>query len=451
MMHEKAAGSERVSYEQVWALWNEGNLFSLSVAQMRGFLQSVGVPTDSSQRKAAVVRKVEEFLHSKDAGTALLGGQQQQQQQQQRDGSSSGYGKFGMQQSALPPETLLDLAQAGFYEGVANMAPKAFQLLSGGASPDAVIARLNTASFPGFPSNTECYSFIASDADVAIKARFSKVLQWCFMNMSNMQMDGELEVSLGKLLVDAPVAKLGSRNTKALATHGDEFIVSAYALQQRMQLDHPYTWVSTVPESAIEVAESFLAEEGFALLSKSPRLHYDATIKRAQDTLFAELDEQAKLVTLHNTWVNVQTVYHTRDEGPDVRLLLRSRSPVRQSDVEQYTKLPVITLLKDDVQDVLPPEHGQLVYLSESETRRFERINDRGIVVTVTETKRQPLIVLRDDEEDPRVEYSVSVVIPASVGGARAMDVRAVGLEVFELANRFAVALEPPFVEAYGN
>lgn len=76
---------------------------------------------------------------------------------------------------------------------------------------------------------------VSSDPQVALRTRMSKVLQWCILNMRNLQMDGELFVSLGKLILDPR------------AVHGNDEIVSTYTIQQRLQLQQPYTWVASVP------------------------------------------------------------------------------------------------------------------------------------------------------------------------------------------------------------
>ncbi|CAJ1024610.1 hypothetical protein, conserved [Leishmania lindenbergi] len=426
----------KVKYEEVWQLWNEGNLFSLHVAQMRDFLADVGITVDPTAKKAAVVRRMEAYLHDKDSSEQRGGAAA-------AVGAAKGAGKEGEQgygnwagAGATQPETLLDLAQAGFYQGTANMVPKAFQLLTTGSCAEAVVSRVNTSTFPGFPANTECYTLSSSDATGALQTRYSKVLQWCLLNMNNLRMDGELTVELGKLLLTPAAMRYG------------EAVVSVYTLQQRLQLTKPYTWVSTAPESAIPLVDAFLTERGFQPVRKNARLTYEGGIKRAKDKLEVVLNDQMKVEGVYGEWVDVQTAFCTSVEKPDCRILLRSRPAVSAQDRETYTRIPVIELADDDVNDVLPPENGQLVYLSENETRHFERLNDKGIAIAVRETKRQPLIVLRDEEEDPRLEYQISVTIPASAG-SHTMDVRAVGLEVLTLADEMSTLLKEPFNEAY--
>lgn len=439
-----------IQFEQVWQLWNEGNLFSLSVKEMLDFLHSVGVSVDSGERKANLVRRMEEYLHQHDhkkgnAGNdGSLGGSGDNANNNTGGSSSSNsgggggdgsaYGKYN--QGGAAPETLLDLSQSGFYQGAANMAPKAFQLLVEGSVLDGVVSRLNTTSFPGFPANTECYTLVHSASDVGLRSRFSKVLQWCALNMHNLQMDGELHLSLGKLLLEPSTAV------------GGEKVVSAYTLQQRLQLHQSYRWLSAVPQSAVSVAESFLDGEGFTLANKTPGVMYEGIVKRAADRVRVELDDKGVVTALYTPWMNLQTVHHTHKEGPDVRILLRSRPPTSKKDSSTYVGVRVVELSDDDVSDVLPPEHGQLVYLSENITRRFERVTEKGLVITVTHVHRQPLIVLHDEEEDPRQEFHISVQVPAA-SSHTPFNVRGVGLEMFDLVNKFREAVKPPFMSEF--
>lgn len=419
-----------VSFEQVWQLWNEGNLFSLSVKEMTTFLQKVGQQVDSGDRKANLVRRLEEYLHSHDAKKSGAGGTAAAEAAQ--------YGQYNKATTA--PETLLDLSQSGFYEGAANMSPKAFQLLVNGSVLESVVSRLNTTSFPGFPSNTECYTLTSSASpDVGLRSRFSKGLQWCALNMRNLQMDGELYISLGKLLLEPS------------AVVGGEKIVSAYTLQQRLQLHQNYNWVSAVPSSAIPIAESFLEAEGFTPVSKSaPSVTYEGVIKRAADRIHVELDSTGALSEVLAEWVNLQTVHYTHMNGADVRLLLRSRPSVNKKDENALKGVKIVELTSDDVSDVLPPEHGQLVYLSENEVKRFERVNEKGIAITVTQINRQPLIVLHDHEEDPRVEFHLSVQVPAgSAHNSKPFNVRGVGLDMFDLADKFREAVKEAFTSEF--
>jgi len=151
---------QRLTYEHVWGLWNEGNLFSMPVAQMQDFLREAGVPTDPGAKKAVLVRRLEEYLHAKDKATASASSSGDGAAPVPATDSGVAYGRWN--NGARQAETLLDLAQTDFYKGSANMVPKAFQLLTKGSCVEAVVSRVNTTAFPGFPANTECYTLAAS-------------------------------------------------------------------------------------------------------------------------------------------------------------------------------------------------------------------------------------------------------------------------------------------------
>lgn len=60
-----AAGGP-VTKAHVWSLWNEGNLFSLSVQELTSFLAESGKTVDPKAKKSALVREVEELMAAED-------------------------------------------------------------------------------------------------------------------------------------------------------------------------------------------------------------------------------------------------------------------------------------------------------------------------------------------------------------------------------------------------
>lgn len=427
------------THEVVWGLWNEGNLFSLTVAQMDAFLHANRVTPDESKKKAMLVRQVEELL---------------QKQENQSKGLPppsiappsipnrrvAGHGDWAPVVPVSQPETLLDLTQSGFYETPHAMAPKAFQLLVSEVTPDVVVSRVNTTSFPGFPANSECYTLASADAALSVRTRFSKAFQWCTMNMANLRLDAEFQADFGKLLVNENMIKKGRR------------IVSAYSFQQRIQVQPTPAsqWVSAVSETSIPAMEALLADELFKPVGRKT-VSYEVQIRRAKDVLAVELNHTAQQVTsIAHTWHHVQTSHlFTAAHTIDTRLLLRTRQPVRRQEVELYSKLPILTLNGDDIAATLPAEHGQVIYASENEVRRWEKTNSQsGARLTIVETRRQPLIVVRDEEEDPRVEYQLIVNIPCLP--TEKIDTRLLSLELFDLAKLFAETLGEDFVKTYG-
>jgi hypothetical protein len=415
------------SMKRVWGLWNEGNLFSLSVAELQQFLTTEGQQglLKGDEKKALLVRRVEEYLHVKESkakGRPVPS-------YDDVDPNVKGH------RAVVQPETLLDLAQAGFYDGASHMAPKAFQLLVADTAIDLVVSRVNTQGFPGAPANMECYTLAGAEAEVAVKARYSKALQWCLLNMQNLQMDGEICVEFGKLLLSPAVIR---KNRKVL---------SSWTLQQRVQATNPYQWIAHVPPTAAAVVESLLEAESFVSVTKAPVIGYDITVKRAKDSIAVELNRKGQVLGVFSKWSSVQTSHLVNAQGIDACLQLRSRPPLRRKDVELFSSVPIIKLEKENLSDVLPAEHGQVVYVSENEVRRWEKKTEHGVRFTVTEVKRDPLIVSHDEEEDSRIEYNILVTLSV----AEKLNLSALAGEVYELTNKFAQVLSKPFVDAFGT
>lgn len=435
-MSSSSAIAPELSHDTVWGLWNEGNLFSMTVAQLDNFLTKSNCVPDPSKKKAMLVRQVEELLQAKD--NAAKGVEPLAAAPGSRGGGMDRRGTPASREfGAAQPETLLDLTQSGFYDSPTAMAPKAFQLLVTNATADVVVARVNTTAFPGHPANAECYTLNPADATLAVRTRFAKALQWCVLNMSNLRLDGELVVDFGKLLIHANVVKKNRR------------VVSAYTLQQRMQVQTSpaTTWVSAVAESSVPAIEALLAEELFSQVGK-PQTSYDVHIRRAKDTIEIEMNSKGQVTSVNNQWHAIQTSHIVNADSIDTRVLLRTRQALRRAEVEQYSNCPILKLSAEDINDVLAPEHGQVVYVSENVSRRWEKRQTlSGARISLMEIKRQPLIVVHDEEEDPRLEYRMMVSVPAVP--TEKIDLRLLSLEVFDIAKLFAEAMGDGFVKKF--
>lgn len=330
----------------------------------------------------------------------------------------------------------MDLKQAGFYDSPLAMAPKAFQLLVGGNTCDLVVARVNTTSFPGFPSSTECYTLTGAVADLALRARYSKALQWCVMNAVNLNLPpGEFSVDFGKMVFKPEVIR---KNRK---------IVSGWTLQQRAQLGEPYTWVSTA--SAEADLGAFLEKEGFkpAAVKGTPPKYFDCHVRRGQrnDIICLEMDESGKTQTGAMPWYPLQSahVLH-KTGGQDVRLQLRTRIPLTPQELTAVRSMTILKVTDDEVTSALAPEMGQVVYTAENEVTAWERRNDKGIVYTLRQVKRTPLIVTKAEDEDPRVEYVLSCGVPQ-------VDLNWFANDLYDMSQRFAEALSPSFISEFGT
>jgi hypothetical protein len=407
-------------------MWNEGNLFSLNVQQLSQFISKQSGRNPETTKKSELVKLVEGLLQSKDVGNARAPAQRNQP------------GKGGRWDAPPEPqlETLLDLTQSGFYEGQESMAPKAFQLMVADSAPDVVVSRVSTTAFPGRPANAEVYTLAGADADVAVRSRFSKAFQWCLMNLGNLQIDAELSVDFGKLLMKRDVIRK------------NRTVVSAFTIQQRLQVKNPWSWVSCIPERSIPKVEQFLSHKELQPVFSKPQVTYETIIRRSKDSLHVELDSKAKTISVNSPWMDIQSSHLVVCAGADLRFLVRSRAAPKRKDVEQLMNTPVLKIAKEDVDPVLPADVGQVVYVAENESRRWEKTITSGVRLSVCEVKRQPLIVTADEEEDPRTEYTVTVQLPANPKDR--VDIRGISLEVFDFCKAFGVEIADDFVHEYG-
>eukprot|EP00758_Cryptobia_borreli_P000475 Tbor_TRINITY_DN1129_c0_g1::TRINITY_DN1129_c0_g1_i1::g.15555::m.15555 len=426
----KTIGSdvEAMTVEKVWALWNEGNLFSMNLSQLHSFLNSQNITFDQGSKKAALIRQVEEFLQARDS--------------EQKGGASGGGGQqdqYGRWQGGSQPqqEVLLDLKSAAFYENQASMAPKAFQLLVHGNNCDLVVSRVNTTSFPGFPSSTECYTLSGAIADLAIRARFSKALQWCVMNIRNLSIQGEFAVDFGKMILKEEILRKKRR------------LVSGWTLQQRAQLNDPYHWISTVSKDSTADFEALLEKEKFVRVENNkgqPAQYFDVHIRRKADTIHLELDTNGNPLSGHEMWYPIQRSHIlSQIGGQDVRLQLRTRNPLPNNHLEVVRRKKVLEISGESVNPCLPAEMGQVTYTSENRVRCWEKKGDKGIVYTLRQIERDPLVITNEEDNDPRFEVLLTTVVPVNV------DMNWFANDLFDLSKRMADVLTPHFISTYGT
>jgi hypothetical protein len=454
-----AAATKRpsdLSVEAVWALWNEGNLFSLSAADLSQFLTAHSVAVDAAWKKAALVRQVEDVLRAREAKRKLASaGGGATPGAAAPAGSSPGgappgglaprsdgdvYGRWEGQAGGAQPRTemLLDLSASGFYsqsaaDATAAAVPKAFQLFSGASSPDLVLSRVNTTSFPGFAANAECFTFTGADAQQATRSRYSKATQWSILNARHLNLTAEIVADLGKLILRNDVV---SKN---------RYVVSAYALQQRVQRT-PSLWVSATSTRAMSALEAILTKEhGFASPT-SKAMSFEARIRRKNDAIVAELDAKAATTGVFSAPTHIQTAYWLAPTvGQDVRFLVRTRRAVEDSS--EYTKAPILDVSGDEAKSLLKPNLGEITYASENEKRVFVKRFD-AYSVEVTETLRQPLIISRNEDEGARTEVTISVSVPQQATADK-FDPAGVTASVFDLAVQLATAANASFVSEF--
>lgn len=467
-----AAAQQDVSIETVWALWNEGNLFSLGAPALSQFLSNNNVTVNPHWKKAALVRQVEDVLRAREAerkqqqspAAAAAPGALQPKDAAAAGGGSDVYGRWeGQTGGASGPiggptgrsEMLLDLSASGFYSGqgaadaTAAAVPKAFQLFPGDATPDLVLSRVNTTSFPGFAANTECFTFTGADAALSTRSRYSKTTQWSILNARHMGLSAEIVADLGKLVLRADVVKK------------NRHVVSVFALQQRVQQAQTTSsvWVSATSTRASAALEQVLVGKNGFVAPTAKELSFEARIRRKNDVVTAELDGKGATKAVYTQFTNIQTAYWMAPAvGQDVRFLVRSRKalagggvgPAAVTDAEagEYMKAQIIDVASDEAKSLLKPSLGEVVYASENETRTFVKTLD-ACTIKVIETTRQPLIISREEEDGLRTELSLVVSVPMQAA-AEKFDLPRVTEAVYDLAVELAAAASGEFVAEFG-
>jgi len=455
------SNNNHLSIESVWALWNEGNLFSLSAADLSQFLSKQNVTVDTNWKKAALVRQVEDVLRAREAkrkqqrsgaGAAAGGGDVSSQQQQQSGGGAPGvssdvYGKWEGQQggASTRSEMLLDLNASGFYsqnvaDASAAAVPKAFQLFSGTSTPDLVLSRVNTTSFPGFAANAECFTFTGADATQSTKSRYSKTTQWSILNARHLNLAAEITADLGKLILRSDIVKK------------NRYVVSSFALQQRVQ-HTPSMWVSATSSKILDGGDSspveqILKNNGFSIPTNKT-LSFEAQIRRKNDVIVAELDEKGATTGVFTSRTNIQTAYWIAPTvGQDVRFLVRSRRALEGEAAADYLKGPVLDVASDEAKSLLKPNLGEIVYASENMTRVFTKKFD-SYSINVKEVSRQPLIISREEEDGVRTELTIHVDVPMQAGADK-FDLSSVTSTVYDLATEIAKTVDEDFKNEFG-
>jgi hypothetical protein len=224
-------------------------------------------------------------------------------------------------------------------------------------------------------------------------------------------------------------------------------VVSAWTLQQRLQTLNPHSWVSVVSAKGAADVEKLLSANKYTLQGKSNRSYY-VLIRRAKDEVVVEMNASGAVTNVAKPYDDLQSSHFLRENGPDIRLSLRSRPIIKKADADTFMKAKIMKVNTDPVEITLPSELGEVVYASENEERVWQKKLDIGVNVTVIERQRQPLVVTKDSEDGERFEYEIRVGVPAP---NERVDLNAFANEVFDLSRAISDAAANSFVADFGT
>jgi hypothetical protein len=443
----------RIDKVSVWGLWNEGNLFSLSVPELAAFLAKEQVEA-KALRKSALVRQVEEIMTSfsppttrptEDTvasitasmatdGVSYTTGQADvfDEADEYGDwGADSGFeDKRGVDFMALAPNKGASQRMRGQTKGrraKEELGSHAFQLLHEEVSADVSLGHFNPSKLPGCAQWTDAYSPISIKPEDGNKLAFRRAFQWSANSLWNLGLDGEINIGAGKALYKRSVAK---RNRSVLPL---------WTCQDHLNAVHPFSWFAVAHESGIPVMEKLVADLGMTPANEAPETSYKLNVVRARDVLDVELNKDLAPILVNKPWERIYMGHYLRARLPDLRYLVRARRPLKKKIAETYLDTRIIQLSNDTAQSVLSPELGDVTYCCERVRRRWTAQLDSGVTMSMIETRRTPLIVERQGDDGERIEYELVASIPQQV---EKVDLHALADDLWARGAQMAALLE---------
>lgn len=426
-----------VTKNMVWGLWNEGNLFSLSVPELGAFLRShCNVEVDPAAKKSALVRQVEEVMSAEQPSltveaedtVANITANEYRTQGGDLFEEADVYGDWGAEPGFEGRKELdfMELSPSKMGLGYDPLSPRAFQLLHDHCASDVGLSVVNPSKLPGHKEIREAFVAVPVTAYDTNKVRFRRAFKWCAANLWNMNMQGEINIGAGKALYWRQAAKY-NRN-----------ILPIWTCQQHLYNAHPYTWFAVAHESNVAAIEALAAKLGMGL-TQEPVTSYKVTIKRSRDQFDCELNAQLQCTQLNKAWDRFLVTHYLRNNMPDLRMLVRARHPIKKRIADAFFETDILRMTRDSVQSVLTPELGDVTYCCERVVRKWSSTLPCGVKLQLVETKRTPLIVTIQGEEGERLEYEYIVQIPQQ---AENIDLQRLSDELWDYGNEFAKVLE---------
>ncbi|CAJ1035590.1 hypothetical protein Q4I30_007175 [Leishmania utingensis] len=435
-----------ITHDLVWGLWNEGNLFSLSAAELMYYLQQHQQRSDSSMlvidpqaKKSTLVRQVEEVLSAEQANitvpqdvsaaVVMTGSDRVEETLDEADE----YGDWGAEPGFEERRHIdyMEFNPLRMGERYEALVPRAYQLLHSELSADIGMTAVDPSKFPGQSKNKLAYLVSKVNVDKANEQHFRRGLEWCLANLWNTNMSGELNIGAGRIIFYRTIAKQ-NRNTLPLWT-----------LQRHLYAYHPYVWFAIASASNAEAMEKLAERLGMKLVQDATT-SYKVNIRRAGDLLDGELNAQLQCTKVNRPWDRFLITHYVRSQMPDLRFLVRARHPIKKRIVDAYLEADILRSTRDSVQSVLSPELGEVGYCCERVIRKWAMRTQTGVTLQLVETRRTPLIITKAGDEGERLEYEWIVVLPQK---AERIDIVALSEELWGYGNLLAKELEPGMEE----
>ncbi|GET92032.1 hypothetical protein, conserved [Leishmania tarentolae] len=436
-----------ITHDLVWGLWNEGNLFSLSTAELTYYLQqkqqrpdsNITFVIDPQAKKSTLVRQVEEVLSAEQASIAvpqdtgatmvMTGSDRVEETLDEADE----YGDWGAEPGFEERRHIdyMEFSPLRMGERYEPLVPRAYQLLHSDLSADVGLTALDPSKFPGQGKHKLAYLVSKVNVDKANEQHFRRGLEWCLANLWNTNMNGELNIGAGRAIFYRTIAKQ-NRNTLPLWT-----------LQRHLYAYHPYVWFAIASAANAEAMEKLAERLGMKLVQDATR-SYKVNIRRSSELLDGELNAQLQCTKMNRPWDRFLVTHYVRSQMPDLRFLVRARHPIKKRIVDAYLETDILRSTRDSVQSVLSPDLGEVLYCCERVIRKWAMRTQSGVTLQLVETRRTPLIITKAGDEGERLEYEWIVVLPHK---AERIDIAALSAELWSYGNLLAKELEPGMEE----
>lgn len=445
----------------------------MSVPELEAFLKKNAIEVAAGQKKAALVRKTEEFM-AKENPIGIVNQAASPDTVQSVSAFHSERQAAGAAGASVVPNvyrsTVVDLYdEADVYadwtsnidekkhddfisfpthqsnlqqkevdpKGHVYLDTKAYQLLHQESTSDVGLAKLNVSRLPGCSHLTNkdtTLSIVPVKPDAANKVRFRRGFHWAVTNMWSAALDAEVNIGAGKVLYWKRAAKQ------------QRPVLPLWTCQQHVHDTHPYSWYAVAHETSVADMEGLATKQGMTLTSDN-EVSYKVHIKRTRDILDVDLNAQLQPTLVNRPWERFLVTHYVREKMPDLRFLVRGRQSMKKRVSDQYLEASVLTANGNTVQSVLQPELGDVIYVGHRAIRRWTtKMATNGVRLSLVETRRTPLVTTRPGDEGERIEYELVANIPQQ---SENVDIPLLAEELWDRGQELAVALENSMQELH--
>jgi len=425
--------------DTVWSLWNEGNLFSLSQAELTAFLNAQKVEVSPNEKKTALVRKVEEVMSASQPSLVKQDDSAVSLFDQESSSGNTGdlfeeadiYGDWGIDPSFEEKKKFDFLERAVDAQVAESQGPmdvRSTQLLHEKQTADINLVPLKVSGLPGAVKSMDAFTIGKTNVQVANRQRFIRACTWGINNMWNMGHEGNINVTFGRALVKNLQSAVALRKS----------VIPLWSAQKAITEHKCVRFVSIAHENNTDAVGKFLKDNGFSV-EKEATTSYIVLVRRPRDPVVLELNAELQPTEVLRAWDRHLVTQFIRHKMPDVRFLIRGRTPLKKRIASPYFEAEVLKFKNDSVESVLAPELGDIQYVAERVIASWLKTDEEsGLEIRMIQTKRTPVLTTNNSSQGERLEYELLANIPEK----DKVDITKAASVIFDMSTSFAQMLE---------